>query len=134
MKQFNLFCCLALLFLLTACGGKEKNEQAGDNSTETTTETATSAESQEEAMAKDLCNCMQPITDLYKKIKGLTADGNVDALSDMMDDLEDASEEADECVDALYEKYGEMADESKEETILRKVCPEVADLLVEMEE
>lgn len=129
MKLFNLLWSLSLIVFLVACSGKKDKTTEG-----ATTETTAVEGNPYEAMAADLCNCMKPMADLYKKIKELTAAGDVDTLTGLMDELETASEEADECVDALYEKHGEPEDNTKYEDQFRKTCPEVADLISQMEE
>lgn len=114
-----------------ACGGKKsKTEDSGSTTAQTTTETNDTYKE----MAEEFCACMRPMADLYKKIKELTAAGDVDSLSDLMDELETTSEEADDCSDAIYEKHGEAEDDSKFEARFRQECPQVAALIAEMEE
>ena len=130
MNQIKLLCCLCLLFFLVACGGKKSKTENADATNQVTTE----QDDTYKAMAEELCACMRPMADLYKKIKELTAAGDVDGLSDLMDDLETTSEAADDCIDAINEKHGDAEDESEFKARFRQECPQVAALIAEMEE
>lgn len=130
MKQVNLLLTIGLILLLVSCGGKKSKTENADTSAETATEQADDYK----AIAEDYCACMRPMADLYKKIKELTAAGDVDGLTDLMDELETTSEAADDCVDNVYEKHGEVEDEASFEARFRQECPEVAALIAEMDE
>lgn len=130
MAQIRILLALPLLFLFVGCSGK-KDKSNTDN---TTAEVTTIEEDQYRDRAADWCACMRPLADMYKKIKELSAAGNVDELSTLMDELETATEEAETCTDRLEEKYGAPDDEAAFLARFRQECPQVAALITEMDE
>ncbi len=80
-----------------------------------------------EAMAGDLCRCMQPMAESMTVIKELSAGGEIDRLEKAMTQLDEVAAEVDECMNGLEDQYGEAL--TTEEKAIREAmmeqCPEV---------
>ncbi len=89
-----------------------------------------------DAMARDMCACMQPMYETKQKMEQLAAGGDTDALQSLMTELETRAGEAEKCAGELETKYGPIegdASEEKAEAALAKACPEMAALVGEQE-
>ena len=89
-----------------------------------------------DAMAKELCDCMNPLVEMNEEIQKLTAAGDTEAVGKMFSELEAKFTEGEQCALKLQTKYGEMntpEQEAKAKAALRKICPKVADMMDQSE-
>ena len=86
-----------------------------------------------QAIAKELCKCMQPMLDHFKEIEAVQLAASEEDIQQMIDEFEVIADEADACASRLEKKYGEPYDEDKAIANLQKECPEIASLLQQME-
>ena len=113
MKNLTLFTLLILTVSLFSCKSSKP-------------------ETDYEAMAKELCNCMSPLVDMNEKIQELTKAGDTEAVGSMFSDLEAKFAEGERCAAALETKYGalnEPGEEAKAKAAIEKNCPKVAEMM-----
>lgn len=84
-----------------------------------------------DAIAKELCDCMQPLAEWNAKVKEISATQDEEAVKKMFDELGGISEKSYACADKLEQKYGEItADEEEQaEEALQKACPQIAEFM-----
>ena len=117
MKKFPLFILLFLSVTMFSCKGKK---MATDY----------------DAMAKELCDCMNPLVEMNETIQKLTQAGDTDAVGDMFSKMEAKFTEGEQCALGLQKKYGDMntpEQEAKAKAAIRKACPKVADMMDQSE-
>lgn len=113
MKNLFGFIFLLICIGLLSCKGKK-------------------AETDYNAMAKELCNCMTPLVEMNDDIQELTAAGDTEAVGQMFQKLEAKFAEGERCAVNLENKYGKMNEpeqEAKAQAALEKHCPRVAEMM-----
>jgi len=88
------------------------------------------------AMAKELCDCMNPLVEMNEEIQELTKAGDTEAVGEMFAKLEAKFKEGEACALKLENKYGDMntpEQDAKAKTAIRKTCPKVADMMDQSE-
>lgn len=100
---------LSVVALVSACGGGSKADK----------------------IAKEICNCSEPIIEIQEKAMDLMDDP--EAYEQLMTESQATLEDAEKCMDALGEKYESDMEDSKLEAevkeSLSKKCPEVAAMM-----
>ena len=89
-----------------------------------------------EAFAIDLCACFRPMVDIQKDITDLIERGNQDSLLIIIDKVQKIDEDGQACVAALEKKYVVIQGEEEEikaVKALRRVCPDIAAMMEEVE-
>jgi len=117
MKKFPLFILLILGLSMISCKGKKMKTDYN-------------------AMAKELCDCMNPLVKMNEKIQELTQAGDTEAVGEMFSELEAKFAEGEQCALDLEKKYGDMNTpeaEAKAKAAIRKTCPKVADMMDQSE-
>ena len=116
---------------LVGCGG-EKSNNAGSA---TTTDPSADRNLDYEAIAQDLCDCMQPMMEIQNQIMALSDAGKTDEIRVLLDSgkLQEATDKGDECVSGMEVKYGALREdeEKRANAAFRKACPEIAKMLSE---
>lgn len=113
MKNLTLFICLFACVSLMSCKGKKM-------------------ETDYDAMAKELCNCMSPLVEMNEKIQSLTEAGDTEAVGNLFAKMEGEFKKGEQCAMGLEEKYGAMNEpeqEAKAKAAIRKACPKVASMI-----
>lgn len=88
--------------------------------------------SSDEAIAREICDCLQPMVELYEKMEADAANSESDAVIEAMEDLERLAAESQECSDQLMKKYPDLgAREAQVEAAMEKACPNVVRMLTE---
>ncbi|MCP3928498.1 MAG: hypothetical protein GY705_05290 [Bacteroidetes bacterium] len=84
-----------------------------------------------EKMAKELCQCMEPLAEMSRKAQELTDAGGEEAMKSFMEEMRQTAEDAEACATQLEKKYGEVPveDEEKAEEALLKYCPEIIEIM-----
>ncbi len=94
-----------------------------------------SKSSNDDAIAKELCACLQPMIAMYQKMEAQANNGDADAMIEAMQELETLAGDSQACTDRLTEKYGDLADRQEGlESAMQKNCPEVMKVLREFSE
>ncbi len=117
MKNLTLFALLVLSVSLFSC--KSSKPETDYN-----------------AMAKELCNCMSPLVDMNEKIQEMTKAGDTEAVGEMFTELEAQFAEGERCAAELEQKYGAMnepGEEEKAKAAIQKNCPKVAEMMNQAE-
>lgn len=86
-----------------------------------------------EAIATELCACMTPMVELNARIEKAIAQKDSLDMKAILSEAEEMERKSIACTDALEDKLGESseADLQKANVALKKVCPEVAEILEE---
>ena len=114
MEQFYTFMFAVSFLFLTGCGaGGENYEQ----------------------IAKEVCDCMRPLSESYNSIKDAREDNNSEALQRFVEEMEAANEALSACAGRIEERYGDLEGEREEhvKAAMQKVCPEIIATLNEAE-
>ena len=117
MKNFPFFVLLFLGVTLISCKGKKMATDYDE-------------------MAKELCDCMNPLVEMNEEIQALTQAGDTEAVGAMFAELEGKFAEGEKCATGLQGKYGDMdtpEEEAKAKAAIRKACPKVADMMNQSE-
>jgi len=117
MKNSPLFILVLLGVSLLSCKGKK---MATDY----------------DAMAKELCDCMNPLVEMNEEIQELTKAGDTEAVGEMFAELEAKFAEGEQCALSLEEKYGDMntpEQDAKAKAAIKKACPKVAAMMDQSE-
>ncbi len=113
MKNLSLLILLIFSVSLISCKGKKMATDYDE-------------------MAKELCDCMNPLVEMNEEIQALTKAGDTDAVGAMFAELESKFAEGEKCATGLETKYGSMntpEEEAKAKAAIRKACPKVADMM-----
>lgn len=117
MKNLPLFLILLLSVGMSSCKGKKMATDYDE-------------------MAKELCDCMNPLVEMNEEIQKLTQAGDTEAVGAMFSELEGKFAEGERCATGLETKYGSMntpEEEAKAKAAIRKTCPKVADMMDQSE-
>lgn len=119
MKLSTLFSMLlAISLFLTACGSEGENtENPADKY---------------DAMAKELCTCMTPLSNLYQEVVAATEAQDTAKVQTLIVDFERLSQEGEACAARLEAKYGNMDAPDvfqKAKAAVEKSCPEIAAMM-----
>lgn len=117
MKNLSLLILLVLSISLFSCKGKKMATDYDE-------------------MAKELCDCMNPLVEMNEEIQALTKAGDTEAVGAMFAELEGKFAEGEKCATDLETKYGAMntpEQEAKAKAAIRKACPKVADMMDQSE-
>ncbi len=89
-----------------------------------------------ELMATELCDCMKPLMEINAKAEKLANEGLTEEVKEIFNQLQQEFEKAESCALNVEKKYGPVAesDEQLAQEALTKVCPETANLLMELSE
>ena len=88
-----------------------------------------------EQIAKEVCNCMRPLSKSYEAIKAAQEENNSEALQRFVEEMEAAQEELDACAALIEERYG-ILEGDREQSVkaaMQKTCPDVIATLNEAE-
>ncbi len=86
-------------------------------------------------IAKELCDCLRPIVEVYNDTQGLSAEDSAEDIQAAMEKMDQAAAESDACADRMDEKYGDL--EEKQEAVeaaMQRVCPDIVAVMNEIEE
>lgn len=72
---------------------------------------------------------MQPLADWNQKFQKAQQENNRDDLTKMLEELESISIKSEECALDLEEKFGIVGEEEKINKEVKKICPEVAEII-----
>lgn len=125
MKLSTIFSALiAISLCLASCG---------DNGGATGSATKSDNKALDyDAMAQELCTCMTPLSDLYKKVMVASEAQDTAKMATLVGDFERLSKEGEACATKLEQKYGNMDDPNiteKARAAVEKACPEIAAMM-----
>ena len=114
MKQFYLFYFALNLLLAAGC---------------------TSGGKQDEQVAREICDCMQPLYESYTSIKDAREDNDTESLQRFVEEMEAVNDEVSACANRIQERYGALEGEREErvKAAMQNVCPEIIATLNEAE-
>ena len=80
-----------------------------------------------DAMAVEMCNCLQPMADISVQIEAASNSSDTLLFRRVLEKIELVAAKSDSCANQLYEKYGDIApeNEAKAQEALMKACPEI---------
>jgi len=86
-----------------------------------------------DAMAKDLCKCMQPLADMNTKVKILMRQNKMQEVQVLFSQLEKMAEEGEICTEDLEMKYGVIEGEREEKAnkAMKNHCPDIAQMIAD---
>lgn len=84
-----------------------------------------------DAVANDLCKCMQPLADINDEILVATQNRDSVAMEKLILEIEAVAAKSEQCAQKLDSKYGVIPteEEPKAEAAFRKACPEIAQIM-----
>ena len=122
MKKIRfLLTLISILLFVFACKQNNKTKQE-----------ATPAVGKYDVMAKELCICWQPLSDVNDKIEEYRVEGNKEAFTELFEELGDIHDDVDDCLEKLEKRFENVEDEKEQlklKAALRKICPKVAKII-----
>lgn len=114
MKQFNIFWGVVFFWALYGCS------PAGDGHAQA---------------AREVCECMRPLSESYNSIKEALDTGGPAALQQFVEQMEAISGQVSDCAGRIEERYGPLEGERGQQvkTAMQKICPEIIATLNEAE-
>ena len=103
---------LFLVIFLSSCNSSQKNKY--------------------DAMAEELCTCMEPLLQINDRIQTLVAAEDTEGLGTIYLQFEKELETVEMCALKVEQKYGEMNDQEEEaqaQAALKRKCPKVSELI-----
>ena len=84
-----------------------------------------------DAIANDLCKCMQPLADINDEIVAATEKNDSVAMQRLILEIESVAAKSEQCAQKLDIKYGVVPtkEEPKAEVAFKKACPEIAKIM-----
>ncbi|MBK7872502.1 MAG: hypothetical protein IPJ74_18395 [Saprospiraceae bacterium] len=94
--------------------------------------TACKSQPNDEAIAKELCACLEPMITLYKEMGSQSQNQDEAAMMESIAELERIAGESQACSEQLNQKYGDLSQKQVEmEAAMTKVCPDIVQFLNE---
>lgn len=89
-----------------------------------------------DAMAKELCICLEPLYALSEELRSIPPEGESERQQELLDRLDGVAMESERCAKALEEKYGYQEGNTADslEVAFERTCPATYQLLDQFED
>ncbi len=84
-----------------------------------------------EAMADELCACLQPVLQLTRDLQQKQSEGDEAGMAALLDNLENIMKTSEACVDGVDQRYSvtNEAEQRKATEAMERACPDVMAML-----
>ena len=84
-----------------------------------------------EAMANELCDCLQPVLQLTRDLQQKQSEGDEAGMAALLDNLENIMKPSEACVDGVDQKYRVTTEEEQRKATMamQQSCPDIMAML-----
>ncbi len=84
-----------------------------------------------EAMANELCDCLQPVLQLTRDLQQKQSEGDEAGMAALLDNLENIMKTSEACVDGVDQKYRVTTEEEQRKATMamQQSCPDIMAML-----